>query len=277
MLLGLLRPTSGSASVLGMDVVRDAEAIRPRAGYMSQRFALYEDLTVAENLRFYGARVRHPAGPPAPRGSTDMLAMVGLEDQRDERAGRAGRRLAAAPGDGDRARPRAAAPVPRRADVGRRPGGAAGVLGHHLRCWPRAGPRCSSPPTTWTRPSTAGGSASWTGAASWRWTRRAACARRHGRRPVGHRRRGCRAPGGPRRPRRATRRHPRHAPGRPRPPCHRAGALRPGRHPGGRRPGWPAPVRRVAVDAAEITLDDVFTVLTRPAAAAAARDGRRCA
>ncbi len=85
MLLGLLRPTSGSASVLGMDIVRDAEAIRPRAGYMSQRFALYEDLTVAENLRFYGAVYGIPRGRADARVS-DMLAMVGLEDQRNERA-----------------------------------------------------------------------------------------------------------------------------------------------------------------------------------------------
>jgi ABC-2 type transport system ATP-binding protein len=85
MLLGLLRPTSGSATVLGIDVVRDAEAIRPRAGYMSQRFALYEDLTVAENLRFYGAVYGIPRDRADSRVA-EMLAMVGLEDQRDERA-----------------------------------------------------------------------------------------------------------------------------------------------------------------------------------------------
>ena len=54
MLLGLLPPTSGSGTVLGHDLVRDAEALRARVGYMSQRFSLYEDLTVQENLEFFG-------------------------------------------------------------------------------------------------------------------------------------------------------------------------------------------------------------------------------
>lgn len=54
MLLGLLQPTEGSGTVLGFDIVRESEEIRKRIGYMSQQFSLYNDLTVSENLNFYG-------------------------------------------------------------------------------------------------------------------------------------------------------------------------------------------------------------------------------
>jgi ABC-2 type transport system ATP-binding protein len=54
MLLGLLQPTSGHVEVLGIPVATHAHQIRPRVGYMSQRFTLYNDLTVMQNLRFYG-------------------------------------------------------------------------------------------------------------------------------------------------------------------------------------------------------------------------------
>jgi ABC-2 type transport system ATP-binding protein len=54
MLLGLLKPSSGVAEVLGMDIARHPERVRSRLGYMSQRFSLYNDLTVIENLRFFG-------------------------------------------------------------------------------------------------------------------------------------------------------------------------------------------------------------------------------
>jgi len=54
MLLGLLKPTEGRATVLGFDAFSQSEEVRARAGYMSQKFALYDDLTVLENLTFYG-------------------------------------------------------------------------------------------------------------------------------------------------------------------------------------------------------------------------------
>jgi len=54
MLLGLLRPTSGDGEVLGLDIIKQPRRIRDRIGYMSQRFSLYNDLTVRQNLVFYG-------------------------------------------------------------------------------------------------------------------------------------------------------------------------------------------------------------------------------
>lgn len=55
MALGLMKPTSGSVEVLGMQVDGSSRRILPRIGYMSQRFSLYNDLTVLQNLQFYGA------------------------------------------------------------------------------------------------------------------------------------------------------------------------------------------------------------------------------
>ena len=54
MLCGVLTPTSGSANLLGYEVTKEPEAIKSRIGYMSQKFSLYEELTVDENIYFYG-------------------------------------------------------------------------------------------------------------------------------------------------------------------------------------------------------------------------------
>jgi ABC-2 type transport system ATP-binding protein len=78
MLLGLLGPTSGHASVLGYDIVRQSERIRKSVGYMSQRFSLYPDLTVSESLDFYG-RTYGVRGKQLRQRKRFVVQMVGLE------------------------------------------------------------------------------------------------------------------------------------------------------------------------------------------------------
>src|SRR3984893_2391812 len=60
MLCGIITPTSGQGEVLGFDIATQTESIKSRIGYMSQRFSLYEDLTVHENLDFYAGIYQVP-------------------------------------------------------------------------------------------------------------------------------------------------------------------------------------------------------------------------
>ncbi len=81
MLCGLLAPTSGSARVAGFDVATQAHEVKRRVGYMSQRFSLYTDLTVEENLRFWGAAYGLN-GPRATARRAWALEMAGLAARR---------------------------------------------------------------------------------------------------------------------------------------------------------------------------------------------------
>jgi ABC-2 type transport system ATP-binding protein len=81
MLLGLLRPTSGKAQVLGFDTVRQAEPLRQLVGYMSQKFGLYQELTVRENLAFYAGVY----GVNQPERIKQVMEMVGLQTLVNER------------------------------------------------------------------------------------------------------------------------------------------------------------------------------------------------
>ena len=82
MLIGLLAPTSGRASVAGYDVDTQTEAIRRRIGYMSQRFSLYDDLTVRENVALYGGIYGLSDAVIADRMTT-LLERLDLADARD--------------------------------------------------------------------------------------------------------------------------------------------------------------------------------------------------
>jgi len=84
MLCGLLAPTAGEGRVAGFDVRREAEKIKTRIGYMSQKFSLYDELTVEENIDFYSGIYRLPKDKKIARKDW-VLDMAGLRDHRRTR------------------------------------------------------------------------------------------------------------------------------------------------------------------------------------------------
>lgn len=86
MLCGLSRPTDGHATVAGFDVYREAEMVKKNIGYMSQKFSLYDDLTVYENLRLFGGI--YCMSTKAIKEKTDhLLADLGFEKERNTMVG----------------------------------------------------------------------------------------------------------------------------------------------------------------------------------------------
>jgi ABC-2 type transport system ATP-binding protein len=86
MLCGLMAPTAGTATVVGHDVTREPEQIRRKIGYMSQRFGLYDDLTIAENMRFY-AGIYGLRGAERKARVEELLRDLSLDRRRDQLAG----------------------------------------------------------------------------------------------------------------------------------------------------------------------------------------------
>jgi ABC-2 type transport system ATP-binding protein len=86
MLTGLLPPTSGTITVVGIDAVADPEAVRRRIGYMSQRFGLYDDLSVEENFRFY-AGLYGLRGAARRDREDELFQRLGLEPRRRQLVG----------------------------------------------------------------------------------------------------------------------------------------------------------------------------------------------
>jgi ABC-2 type transport system ATP-binding protein len=80
MLCGLSKPTSGEAMVAGVDVYRNPEEIKRNIGYMSQKFSLYEDLTVLENIKFY-AGIYGLTDKQIKDKSEELIEKLGLQKQ----------------------------------------------------------------------------------------------------------------------------------------------------------------------------------------------------
>lgn len=86
MLCGLLTPTEGTATVLDTEIPADARILKPKIGYMTQRFSLFGDMTVFENLQFISEIYSYPAADRA-RRIDELLGKYDLEAQRDQLAG----------------------------------------------------------------------------------------------------------------------------------------------------------------------------------------------
>jgi ABC-2 type transport system ATP-binding protein len=86
MLCGLLKPTSGSATVGGLDIATQSEAVKQNIGYMSQRFSLYDDLSVEENIDFFSGIYSVPRERRAERKDY-VLRMAGIEERRSSLTG----------------------------------------------------------------------------------------------------------------------------------------------------------------------------------------------
>ncbi len=86
MLTGILEPTEGSAVILGLDIAGDRDAVKSRLGYMSQRFSLYDDLTVSENLEFYAGMFSLPRSVARGR-IEEVVGMAGLSGRTRDLAG----------------------------------------------------------------------------------------------------------------------------------------------------------------------------------------------
>jgi ABC-type phosphonate transport system ATPase subunit len=171
MLCGLLRPSEGECTVLGHPVAREAEKLRLKIGYMTQRFSLWEDLTVQENLDFIG-RIFGLDGQVRAARIAERLRQYHLEDRRGQRAGTMS--------GGQKQRPRSRPPrctspscccsMSRPARSIRR---VVAISGRACSSWSTAAPRSWSRRTTWTRPSAVTASPFSIAAASWRRVRRA--------------------------------------------------------------------------------------------------------
>ena len=151
MLCGLLTPDEGTGTCLGYDIRTETEKIKRQVGYMTQRFSLYQDLSVKENLEFVARIYGMPQPAKAAREMIEHLGLTGREDQIAgccPAAGSSGWRSAPAP---CRIRSFCCSTSRPPASI-RRPGASSGT---RFTRSPRAGSPRWSRPITWTRPSAA--------------------------------------------------------------------------------------------------------------------------
>lgn len=86
MLCGLSKPTSGKATIAGFDIYKQTEAIKKNIGYMSQKFSLYEDLTVLENIRFFGG-IYGLSDRQLKTKSDELIETLGMESEATKMVG----------------------------------------------------------------------------------------------------------------------------------------------------------------------------------------------